>query len=394
MLINDRQYVISLRIRIISAVCKWDFLSLPKNSCACVAKPFRARIEGTLWSFDMEYKFEELIHRWEEHELFYRDLYMKKQGDPAAYQEYLKSLDVKDLQNRGLTVPELFAPFSVFGEYSIIFPLAADLSVWKHSRYTPSYYHSHEYIEVVCVMEGRAVNRFSETESYEMVPGDIIILPDGTRHALEVFSDDGIVLNIMLKKSTFETAFFDILSNDNLLSNFFQGVLRGENRTPYLYFSCGGDPEIRKCIERMFLEYYCHRHYYEMIEKSLVICLFSLLLRDADKYLTQGEKDIRYRIYQYLHKSFVNTSLEEAANAFGYRPAYFSRLVRRETGRSFTELLTAYRMQMACRLLLESNIPIYQISEIVGYQSLEHFNRTFKAQKGMPPSEFRKTNRK
>ena len=342
----------------------------------------------------MEYKFDDLIHRWEEHELFYRDLYMKKQGDPAAYKEYLKSLDVNDLRDRGLTVPELFAPFSVLGEYSIIFPLAADLSVWKHSRYTPSYYHSHEYIEVVCVMEGRAVNRFSETETYEMVPGDIIILPDGTRHALEVFSDDGIVLNIMLKKSTFETAFFDILSNDNLLSNFFQGVLRGENRTPYLYFSCGEDPEIRKCIERMFLEYYCHRHYYEMIEKSLVICLFSLLLRDADKYLTQGEKDIRYRIYQYLHKSFANTSLEEAADAFGYRPAYFSRLVRRETGHSFTEILTAYRMQMACRLLLESNIPIYQISEIVGYQSLEHFNRTFKAQKGMPPSEFRKKNRK
>jgi AraC-like DNA-binding protein len=68
--------------------------------------------------------------------------------------------------------------------------------------------------------------------------------------------------------------------------------------------------------------------------------------------------------------------------------------VRRETGRSFTELLTAYRMQMACRLLLESNIPVYQISEIVGYQSLEHFNRTFKAQKGMPPSEYRRKNKK
>ncbi|MBR2653240.1 MAG: helix-turn-helix transcriptional regulator, partial [Lachnospiraceae bacterium] len=53
-----------------------------------------------------------------------------------------------------------------------------------------------------------------------------------------------------------------------------------------------------------------------------------------------------------------------------------------------------YRMQMACRLLLESNIPVYQISEIVGYQSLEHFNRTFKAQKGMPPSEYRRKNRK
>lgn len=342
----------------------------------------------------MEYKFDELIHRWEEHEIFYRDLYMKKQGNPAAYKEYLKSLDVRDLQERGLTVPELFTPFSVLGEYQIIFPLAADLSVWKHSRYTPSYYHSHEYIEVICVMEGKAINRFSEDEYYEMVPGDIIILPDGTRHALEVFSDDGIVLNIMLKKSTFKTAFFDILANDNMLSNFFQGVLRGENRTPYLYFVCGEDAEIRQCIERMFLEYYCHRHYYEMIEKSLVICLFSLLLRNTDRYLRQGEKDIRYRIYQYLHKNFANASLEDAANAFGYRPAYFSRLVRKETGRSFTEMLTAYRIQMASRLLTDSRIPIYQISEIVGYQSLEHFNRTFRRERGMSPSQYRNVKKK
>ena len=32
--------------------------------------------------------------------------------DPAAYKEYLKSLDVRELRERGLTVPELFTPFS------------------------------------------------------------------------------------------------------------------------------------------------------------------------------------------------------------------------------------------------------------------------------------------
>ncbi len=342
----------------------------------------------------MGYTYDELAHRWEDNELFYRDLYMRKQGDPAACAEYLRSLNINDLKARGLTVPELFAPSSKLGEYSYIFPLAVDLSVWKHSRYTPSYFHSHEYIEVVCVMEGRAVNRFRGDEYYEMVPGDIIILPNGTEHALEVFEDDGIVLNIMLKKSTFETAFFDILSNDNMLSSFFRDMLHGENRIPYFYFSCGDDPEIRSFIERMYIEYYSHRHYYEIIVKNLVICLFSLLLRGADKYLIQGEKDIRYQIVHYLQQNFTRTSLEEAARTFGYRPAYFSRLVRRETGQTFTELLTAYRMQMTRRFLLESKIPIHSISEIVGYRSLEHFNRTFRNAHGMSPSEYRKANGK
>lgn len=338
----------------------------------------------------MEHNFNELVHRWEKHELFYKTLYEKKQAGTEEYEGFLKGLNQKELKDEGLCVPDLFEPFTKFGEICPIFVLDTDIAVWKHSRFTPPYLHSHDYFEIVCVMEGEAIHRIDEKTVIEMKAGDICILPDRIKHSVEVMDENGIIINIMLKKSTFRYSFFDVLSSDNMLSHFYQDALYGDIRTDYLYFRTEDDYEIRLCIEKLFLEYYNHRKYYDKVLKSYVICLFTYLLRGYEQYFTPGDNRLELEIFKYLKKNFMDATLESAARHFNYSPAYFSRMIRRITGQTFSELMKRYRMDMACRLLRESDLQVSKIYEIVGYNNLEHFNRQFKKMFQKSPTQYRK----
>lgn len=338
----------------------------------------------------MENNFHELVHRWEKNEQFYKVLYEKKRLGPDEYRKFLAVLNEDELKEEGLCVPDLFEPFKNFGEIYPIFSLDMDIAVWKHSRYTPPYLHSHDYFEIVCVMEGKAVHRIDEKIEIIMTEGDICILPDKTKHSVEVMADDGIVINVMLKKSTFRYTFFDVLSADNMLSQFFQDALYGNMDTAYLYFKTGNDEEIRLCIEKLFLEYYNHRRYYDKVLKSQVICFFTYLLRGYEQYFVPGDNRLELEIFKYLKNNFMDATLESAAKYFNYSPAYFSRMIRKFTGQTFSELMKKYRMDMACRLLRESNMQVGQICEIVGYNNLEHFNRQFKKMFQKSPTQYRK----
>lgn len=96
--------------------------------------------------------FDEIVLAWEKHELFYKELYEKKKGNPAEYRRFLSQLNVEDLREEGLVVPDLYDTFEIYGETTPIFDLNTDIAVWKHSRYTPAYLHAHRYFEIVCVV--------------------------------------------------------------------------------------------------------------------------------------------------------------------------------------------------------------------------------------------------
>ena len=52
--------------------------------------------------------FDEIVLAWEKHELFYKELYEKKKGNPAEYRRFLSQLNVEDLREEGLVVPDLY----------------------------------------------------------------------------------------------------------------------------------------------------------------------------------------------------------------------------------------------------------------------------------------------
>lgn len=70
-------------------------------------------------------------------------------------------------------------------------------------------------------------------------------------------------------------------------------------------------------------------------------------------------------------------------------PQSFCRWFKSSVGNSFVTFLNAARIERACQLLTTTETPIKQIAYQSGFESLSHFNRTFKHLKGESPRDLR-----
>lgn len=83
-------------------------------------------------------------------------------------------------------------------------------------------------------------------------------------------------------------------------------------------------------------------------------------------------------------------TLGAVASVVGLNEKYFSSRFSQEFGQSFISYLTELRIHKAKELMEKTNMKVYEISEAVGYSSVEHFTRVFKKKVGISPAAFYK----
>ena len=87
---------------------------------------------------------------------------------------------------------------------------------------------------------------------------------------------------------------------------------------------------------------------------------------------------------QYVMKHYQEPiTLETVCEAAGFSVSYFSTLFKKETGEGFAKYLTRIRMEKAKALLRETNLPVAEICERVGYSDRKHFTATFHKTAGL-----------
>ena len=82
--------------------------------------------------------------------------------------------------------------------------------------------------------------------------------------------------------------------------------------------------------------------------------------------------------------------LSTLARAFHYNETYLSRMLQNYMGMSFTEIVRGIKMTRAEEYLSTSTLRIHDISALVGYDSVDHFSRTFKSTHNMSPQAYRR----
>lgn len=63
--------------------------------------------------------------------------------------------------------------------------------------------------------------------------------------------------------------------------------------------------------------------------------------------------------------------------------------IKKQTGTNFVDLLNTARIDNAKKMLLESNMKIYEIAEAVGYTDTAYLSKTFKKITKVTPNEYR-----
>ncbi len=113
---------------------------------------------------------------------------------------------------------------------------------------------------------------------------------------------------------------------------------------------------------------------------------FSLLKHNCRKISNQ----IVERAMEYIRDHYPEEiTLQRLSQEVYVNPMYLSRLFKEKASISYIDYLTQIRMSHAKKLLEDLSLRIYDISEMVGYESRKHFGKVFKDFTGMSPKDYR-----
>ena len=87
-------------------------------------------------------------------------------------------------------------------------------------------------------------------------------------------------------------------------------------------------------------------------------------------------------------------NLADLARELGSSQAGLSQMIIRRTGKSYSELIQAKRMEKACEMLAYTDKTIVRIAELTGYADQFYFSKVFKRVFGMSPNGYRKKMKK
>lgn len=118
------------------------------------------------------------------------------------------------------------------------------------------------------------------------------------------------------------------------------------------------------------------------------------VLEDMTGYIGREDEVSYKRIIAsslgYIKSHFTeDISLREVADRVNLNPSYFSTILKKYTGMSYSEHITQARIDKAKSLLLKSDYKVYEIGERVGYQNVYYFDKIFKKVTGLSPSEYK-----
>ena len=105
------------------------------------------------------------------------------------------------------------------------------------------------------------------------------------------------------------------------------------------------------------------------------------------------ERDVRrmQQISTYVMAHYVHPfSLDDIATEMGMNRLAFCSYFKRYKGVTFSQFVTQYRLNTACKLLKHSQKQVSEICYLVGFNDLPHFVRVFTKEKGMSPTRYRK----
>ena len=116
----------------------------------------------------------------------------------------------------------------------------------------------------------------------------------------------------------------------------------------------------------------------------------ALFLRRVKRQNTRKSQNVIHEIEKYVKANFHREiKLQEISNHFYISREYISRKFKQEYNINISEYVVSIRMKKAQELLKSSNLKVYDIANMIGYQDDKCFRKVFKKIVGVSPNEYR-----
>ncbi|XCP85574.1 AraC family transcriptional regulator [Roseburia hominis] len=267
------------------------------------------------------------------------------------------------------------------------------VTVRPHSRFVDFPEHRHNYIEMMYVCSG-TITHLIDKKEIVMEKGDLLLLNQQVRHSVKRAEYNDIGINFIALPEYFDIP-IHMLREDNVLADFLVHTLRQGNQQPqYLLFRLGDNPPIENLMENMISSMISQAEDEDVMNQYSMGLVFLYLLKHLDSLTNSSSQSYEDIVLQstlkYIDSSYRTASLTKIAADFYLSLPVLSKMIKQSTGFTFQELLQRKRFQKAVMLLLETDLPVEEISFAVGYENLSYFYRQFKGRYGMTPRKYRK----
>lgn len=209
-------------------------------------------------------------------------------------------------------------------------------------------------------------------------------------HALCVHDNrETTIIGVLIRRETFFRSFLPMLSASSRLFHFLLDPSTNQFSDEYIHIKIDSSSNIRSLLEMMVVEYANKRDDTQDVLKPLAL---SFLLQVARQYTREQPAPdtarLSDRIVRYIGEHPDSVTLKGLASRFSYHPNYISTLLRRETGKSFSEILLKQRMERAVCLLRGTDLSVDEIAAMLGYSNNSNFYKAFRGYYRQSPREF------
>lgn len=246
----------------------------------------------------------------------------------------------------------------------------------KHTRTQIPYFHSHDFYELIYVLQGSSQQMFRHTQAPLCLrEKQLCLICPGAVHSMSRSGMDDIILKFSIPRAMFET--LDIPAPE----------LHG-NELVTVFDQCS--PKAEFFIDMLFIESNLPAQYSDVAIKSYLSLLFIELHSRSQYQFSQ----LLSHITEYFHAHMPDVTLRGFASSAGYSDSYMGKLIKKQTGKSFQDWIVALKMDRAAELLVDTDMPVTEIAYTLGYANVSGLQKQFYRVYFMTPREFRASRRK
>jgi len=248
--------------------------------------------------------------------------------------------------------------------------------------------HQHAEVQISCVVQGQGKLIVANSiNSFEA--GDIYVIGSNTPHLFQSIPNKDVSHMITL-----------FVTGESFGSDFFQ-VPELEEVKKFFKISEGGLQVLskKKSIKRIIIELPKTNklgvfiRFLKLVQKINIASVRELTTYVPSKRIISNNEGRRLQlVFDYAMNHFdKEIKLDHVADLVHMTTPAFCRFFKQRTNKTFFEFLIELRLEHACQLLsANEKLSIADISEASGFQSISNFNRKFKKNKMVSPSQYSK----
>ncbi len=248
--------------------------------------------------------------------------------------------------------------------------------------------HLHDMVEMIYMMAGE-MEFVIEDEKHILKTGEIIIINSLVVHWSNKINNN--YTQICLLQFDLNLLHSGGLNADKYLVSFIH-----EQSFKYIVYNTN-EKAIHAEFARQLLmiadEFKYKRIVYDMAIIAGIYRLLVIIYREGSLAKPEAVDMLRSvsKALSYIKMHYGSIiRLEEISSMLNISHHHFCRLFKKATGRTFIEYLNYFRISVAKKKLLQTDLTVSEILISVGFTSISYFNRIFKKQTGFSPTEYRK----